>query len=118
MAFSSRAHAGSPTIAARCTTASTPCSGAGVGVANVGEEQFDALHAEPVRAATLAMQERVEHADVVRRREQLLGDQHADVAGPASDQGAPHALTLTREVDPAVLERTAFVVNDLVCANN
>ena len=87
--------------------------GAGVGVANVGEEQCDALLAQPVRAAALAVQERVEHADVVRDREQLLGDQHADVAGSAGDEGrAPHALTLTRDVDPAA------VVNDLVCANN
>ena len=65
--------------------------GAGVGVADVGDEQLDAALAQRVRAALLVVQERVEHADLVRGRQQLLGDQHADVPGPAGDQrGAVH----------------------------
>ena len=84
----SRAQAGSPTIAARCTTPSAPCERAcaRVAVADVGA---DHLHAGLLLLGgdvLLAVQQRVEHAHLVPGLVQLLYEQRSDVAAAACDQ--------------------------------
>ena len=73
----SRAHAGSPTIAARCTTASAPSSAAAraLGVAHVAADQLDAALGERGGDALLAVQQHVEDAHLVTGIEQLFDDE-------------------------------------------
>ena len=84
----SRAQAGSPTIAARCTTASAPVERAlaGLGVADVAALSSTPSDVEPRGHVLLAVQQHVEHAHLVPGVEQLVDQQRADVAGAAGDQ--------------------------------
>ena len=72
----SRPQAGSPTIAARCTTASAPSSAlrAGVGVADVAADDLDALALELGGDVLLAVQQRVEHLHLAAGGQQLVDD--------------------------------------------
>ena len=64
--------------------------GAGLGIADVAADELGAGGLDALGDVLLAVQQRVEHADLAAGLEQLLDGERADVAGATGDQNAGH----------------------------
>ena len=93
------AHAGSPTIAARCTMSSTPSSTASGAPRRRGcrRAHLEALGPRAGRACRLSVDEPVHRADAMTARAQLLDHERADEpAPPVTERPLLHRAELSR----------------------